>query len=245
MVVDCQMSTAHEAAARMRSKPKISLRSRGNGEALAVVMEGLLLCQREPGDIALEPCVEGDIICVESAQTLRVGPVDRRVVSILASIIPAHAVVRPGALFVSNCHGDAGGKGMCIFRPDLFVRIHAWNRVDRHLHEAGNLDRTVLALFLEGDRHQFHPKDRGDERRKSSYRTTHRPCEDGLQGLTLLLICSLIKVESHRPVAFSHSSRCACDQSNIQAIKGYAAIVPPINVETEGDLTRTCGRLRS
>src|SRR5216683_1984772 len=197
MVVDCQMSTAHEAAARMRSKPKISLRSRGNGEALAVVMEGLLLCQIEPGDIALDPCVEGDIICVESVQTLRVGPVDRCVVSILASIIPAHTVVRPGALFVTNRHGDAGGKGMRIFRPDLFVRIHAWNRVDRHLHEAGNLNRAMLALFVKSDRYGFHTEHCGDERCKSSYRATNRPREDGLKGLTLLLICSLIEVEGH------------------------------------------------
>src|SRR5947209_7966141 len=107
MTADCQMSTAHEAAASMRSKPKISLRSRRNGEALVVVMEGLLLCQREPGDIALDTC-EGDIICIERAQMLRVGPVDRRVVSVLARVIPAHAVVRPGTLFVTNCHGDAG-----------------------------------------------------------------------------------------------------------------------------------------
>src|SRR5260370_25288634 len=104
MATDCQMSSAHEAAARMRSKPKISLRSRGNGEELAVVMEGLLLCQREPGDIALDPCVEGDIIFVESAQTLRVGPVDRLARTILASLIPAHPGGRPGALFVPNCH---------------------------------------------------------------------------------------------------------------------------------------------
>src|SRR2546421_12666378 len=173
MAADCQISTAHEAAARMRSKPKISLRSRRNGEALAVVMYGPLLCQIEPGDIALDTCIEGDIIFVESAQTLRVGPVDGCVVSILASIIPAHAVVRPCALFVTNCHGNAGGKGMRIFRPDLFVRIHAWNRVNRHLHEAGNLDRTVLALFMEGDWHRFHSKYRGDERRKSSERATN------------------------------------------------------------------------
>src|SRR6266704_3363265 len=173
MAADCQISTAHEAAARMRSTPKISLRSRGNGEALAVVMYGLPPFQIEPGDIALDTCVEGDIIFVESAQTLRVGPVDWCVVSILAGIIPAHTVVRPGALFVTNCHGDAGGKGMCIFRPDLFVRIHAWNSVDRHLHEAGNLDRTVLALFVEGDRHRFHPKYCGDQGCKCSYRATN------------------------------------------------------------------------
>src|SRR3989440_4152322 len=245
MAADCQISTAHEAAARMRSKPKISLRSRRNGEALAVVMYGPLLCQIEPGDIALDTCVEGDIIFVESAQTLRVGPVDWCVVSILASIIPAHAVVRPCALFVTNCHGDAGGKGMCIFRPDLFVRIHAWNRVDRHLHEAGNLNRAMLALFMEGDRYSFHPEYRGDQRCKSSYRATNRPGEDGLKGLTLLLICSLIEVQGHGPIALSHRSRCARDQSNIQAIKGYAAIVPPINMETKGDLARAGCRLRS
>ena len=56
--------------------------------------------------------MKGDITLVESAQTLRVGPVDRRIVSILTSIIPAHPVVRPGALFVTNCHSDAGGKGI-------------------------------------------------------------------------------------------------------------------------------------
>src|SRR5450755_296346 len=127
----------------------------------------------EPGDIAFDASMKGDITLVESAQTLRVGPVDRRVVSILTRVIPAHAVVLPSALFVTNCQSDAGGKGMCIFRPDLFVRIHAWNSMNRHLHEAGNLDRTVLALFMEGDRHRFHPKYRGDERCKSSYRTTN------------------------------------------------------------------------
>src|SRR6266699_3881079 len=232
------MSSAHEAAARMRSTPKISLRSRGNGAALAVVMEGLLLCQREPGDIALDTCVEGDSICVERAQTLRVGPVDWRVVTILTRVIPAHAVVRPGALFVTNCHGDAGGKGMCIFRPDLFVRIHAWNSVDRHLHEAGNLNRAMLALFLEGDGHGFGTKHRRDERRQGCDWTANGPREDGLQGLTLLLICSLIEVEGHGPVAISHRSRCSSGQNNIQAIKRGTTIAPLINVETKGNLTR-------
>src|SRR6266516_475481 len=134
-----------------------------------------------------------------SVQTLRVRPVDWRVVTILARIIPAHAVVRLRAFFVTNCHSDAGGKGMRIFRPDFFVRIHAWNSVDRHLHEAGNLNRAMLALFVEGDRYGFHTEYRGDERCKSSYRATNRPREDGLKGLTLLLICSLIEVEGHRP----------------------------------------------
>jgi hypothetical protein len=65
MAAACQMSSAHEAAARMRSTPNISLRSRRNGYELAVVMEGLSPFQVEPGDIALDICVEGDIICVE------------------------------------------------------------------------------------------------------------------------------------------------------------------------------------
>src|SRR6266566_6468453 len=180
-----------------------------------------------------------------SVQTLRVRPVDWCVVSILAGIIPAHTVVRPRALFVTNCHGDAGGKGMCIFRPDLFVRIHAWNSVERHLHEAGNLNRAMLALFLEGDGRGFGTKHRRDERRQGCDWTANGPREDGLQGLTLLLICSLIEVEGHGPVAISHRSRCSSGQSNIQAINGYAAIVPPINVETKGNLTRARCRFRS
>src|SRR6266702_659399 len=189
MAADCQMSTAHEAAARMRSKPKISLRSRGNGEALAVV--------------------------------------------------------RPRALFVTNCHGDAGGKGMRIFRPDFFVRIHAWNSVDRHLHEAGNLNRAMLALFLEGDGHGFGTKHRRDERRQGCDWTANGPREDGLQGLTLLLICSLIEVEGHGPVAISHRSRCSSGQNNIQDIKRGTTLAPLINVETTGTLTRASCRLRS
>src|SRR6266704_5545811 len=108
MAADCQISTAHEAAARMRSTPKISLRSRGNGEALAVVMYGLPPFQIEPGDIALDTCVEGDIIFVESPQTLRVGPVDRCVVAILARITSVHAVVRPAAVLIANRHCQLG-----------------------------------------------------------------------------------------------------------------------------------------
>src|SRR5882724_3953909 len=169
---------------------------------------------------------------------LRVGPVDWCVVSILTGIIPTHPVVRPGALLVANCHGVAGGKGMCIFRPNLFVRIHAWNRMDCHLHEALNLNRAMLALFVKSDRDGFHPEYRGDQRRKSSYGATNRSGKDGLKSLTLLLICSLIEVEGYRPVAIRHRSWCACDQSNIQAIKGDATIVSSIHVETKGDLTR-------
>src|SRR5260370_36583311 len=102
----------------------------------------------------------------------------------------------------------------------------------------------MLALFVKSDRYGFHPEYRGDQRCKSSYRAPNRSREDGLKGLTLLFISLIIEVQGHGPVALSHRSRCARDQSNIQAIKGYAAIVSPIHVETKGNLTSACCRLR-
>ena len=42
---------------------------------------------------------------------------------------------------------------------------------------------------------------------------------DGLKGLALLLICSLIEVQGRGPVAFRHRPRCPHGHRNIQTIK--------------------------
>jgi len=57
------MSSAHEAAARIRSKPKINFLC---CDTLALSIESLFLCLIEPDDVAFDTCVESDIAFGES-----------------------------------------------------------------------------------------------------------------------------------------------------------------------------------
>ena len=55
---------------------------------------------------------------------------------------------------------------------------------------------------------------------------------------------SLTGSSSTFPKLISHRPRCACDQCNIQAIKGCRLIPASINVETKGDFASSCCWLR-
>src|SRR5205807_10413667 len=93
---------------------------------------------------------------------LCVGPVDRGVVAILARVIPAHAVVRPGAVLLANRHCQPGGKGMGIECPYLVVGVQAWEGMDSQVHNVGNLDGAAFAGYVKGDRDGFRTEHGGD-----------------------------------------------------------------------------------
>src|SRR6266480_6795731 len=113
------------------------------------------------------------------------------------------------------------------------------------MHDTGNFNRTVLPFFLKVDWHCFGTKHCRDERGQVGHRTTIRTCKDCLKGLTLLLICSLIEIESNGPISISHRAWCARDQRDIQAIKGRRIIPATINVEAKGHLASSRCWLRS
>src|SRR5205823_6902413 len=99
---------------------------------------------------------------------LGVGPVDRCVVAVLARVIPVHAVVRPGAVLLTNRHCQLGGKGMGIECPYLVVGVQAWERMDSQVHDVGNLNGAAFALYVKGDRDGFGTEYCGDKRCKGT-----------------------------------------------------------------------------
>src|SRR6266496_6499897 len=95
---------------------------------------------------------------------------------------------------------------MCIECPDLVVGVLAWERLDRPMQDAGNLDGAAFALYVIGDRDGFRTEHGGEERCKNTHWAASRTTEDGLKGLTLLLIGSLIEAQRYRPVSFGDIS---------------------------------------
>src|SRR5512139_3525159 len=83
-----------------------------------------------------------------------VRPTNRRVVSVLAGIVPTHAVVGERAVLAAN------GKRKFIWRnrmadrsPNLAGWVKAAQRFHRHGRYAGNVDRSAFPLHGEADRH--------------------------------------------------------------------------------------------
>jgi hypothetical protein len=66
------------------------------------------------------------------------------------------------------------------------------------MQDAGNLDGAAFALDVIGDRDGFRTEHGGEERCKNSHWAASRTTEDGLKGLTLLLVGSLIEVQRDR-----------------------------------------------
>src|SRR5579859_4408104 len=173
IIADCQMRTPQATAASVIRTPRMMLRSRRSGRALVVAI-GALLVAPPSRRLSGMPCLARSA----ALAALCVGPVDRRVMAVLARVIPAHTVVGPGAVGVADCHCHAGGKGMGVHRPQLVFRIKAGEGIDGQVHHAGNLDGTMLALFLKGDRRWLHAQHGGNQGREGRHWTTSRAGED-------------------------------------------------------------------
>src|SRR5260370_17702836 len=83
------------------------------------------------------------------------GPVDRCVVPMLARVIPAHAVIRPGHVLVANRQCHPGRKGMGIERPYLVVGVQAGKGLDSDMHDVRYLDGAALASDVKDDLYDF------------------------------------------------------------------------------------------
>jgi len=88
------------------------------------------------------PAFEDEIICVDVRKCYALDQLMVRM-SISYRHYPTHPVVRPGALLVANCHGDAGAKGCAFFAKSL-RQDSCWNRMDCIMHEALNLNERCL-----------------------------------------------------------------------------------------------------
>src|ERR1700674_5723711 len=80
-------------------------------------------------------------------------PADRRVVAVLAGIVPAHAVV--GKSVALGAHGEhqfVGRNGMTGRTPSLAAGMRARQRLDRQMHDAGNLHPPRFAVDAVSDR---------------------------------------------------------------------------------------------
>src|SRR5215831_13409062 len=126
---------------------------------------------------------------------------------------------------------------MGVQRPDLVVGVPAWERMDRRMQDALNLDGAAFALDAIGDRDGFRIENGRDEWCKKSHWAANRTTEDGLKGLTLLLVGLLIEVQRDRPVSFAHDAWCTSKLGHIQAIKRDITVAATRDVEAPGPLT--------
>src|SRR5215831_7562329 len=87
-----------------------------------------------------------------------IGPADRRVMPVLAGIIPSHPVIAERA---PRCaYGErqlVGDDQVAGIRPPPPARMHGWERIDRHLQDARDFRRSPLALNPIGNWHLPHP----------------------------------------------------------------------------------------
>src|SRR5476651_2050181 len=79
------------------------------------------------------------------ATALLVRPTNRRVMAVLARIVPAHAVVGKGAALDAHSKCELIRDRMTNRRPDLAAAMHGRQRLHRHMHDAGDFRRAALA----------------------------------------------------------------------------------------------------
>src|ERR1700761_8863111 len=94
-------------------------------------------------------CRAGPVSCghiTAWSSALLVGPAYRRVMAVLAGIVPAHSVIGKSAARPADCERQPVGRDrMAGRRPDFLVLPEARQRLDRHIHDAPNLGRACLA----------------------------------------------------------------------------------------------------
>src|SRR6516225_5665013 len=76
-----------------------------------------------------------------------IGPADRRVMSVLAGIVPTHTVIAeriPG-----RSHGErqfVGADWMAYVRPHFPARMRGWQRINRHMQDVWDFRRSLLTI---------------------------------------------------------------------------------------------------
>src|SRR5258706_4657311 len=122
------------------------------------------------------------------------GPVDRCVVPMLARVIPAHAVIRPGHVLVANRQCHLGRKGMGIERPYLVVGVQAGKGSDSDMHDVRYLGGAAFACDVKDDWYDFRAEHGRYQRCLRTQSAASSASEDCHNSPILLLICSIIEV---------------------------------------------------
>src|SRR5690349_16646490 len=108
-----------------------------------------------------------------------IGPADRSVMSVLARIVPAHAVIAERVPVRSNSERQfVGADRMTKIRPNLSARMGGRQRIHRHVQDVRNFCRSLLAVDPIRDRHLLHAEVLGYQRRESRHRPAGGAGED-------------------------------------------------------------------
>src|SRR4029079_1023658 len=168
---------------------------------------------------------------------------DWRVMAVLARIVPAHAVVGKGTAFDANSERElVRGYWMAGRHPNLTAWMHGRQRLNRHVHDAGNFCRAAFSRDGVFDRHFLHAEMIADERREGRHGATLGTAKDGAERRSLLLIGALIDIGRQRPVAPSHDARRMADYGNVEPVQRYFAITALVDVEDERDVAHPLTR---
>src|SRR6516164_4059989 len=95
---------------------------------------------------------------ISPATLSMIGPADRRVMPVLARIIPSHPVI---AEHTPRCaYGErqlVGADRVAGIRPHLPARMHGWQRIDRHVQDVRDFSQSLFAINPIGKLHLLHP----------------------------------------------------------------------------------------
>src|SRR6516164_6719592 len=134
-----------------------------------------------------------------------------------------------------------GADGVASVRPHLPARVRGRQRINRHVQDARDLRRTLLAFDPECDRNLLHPEILADQRRERRHGSAGSAGKDRPQCLSLFVVSALIDIGGHRPISICHRSRRLDCQRHVKAIKHDAAISTAFNVEDQRHVAHTLG----
>src|SRR5262249_8718740 len=134
-----------------------------------------------------------------------IGPADRRVMPVLAGIIPSHPVIAERAPWCAYSERQlVGADRVAGTRPHLSARMHGWQRIDRHMQDVWNSSRSLLAIDPIGNWHLLPPQVLGNQWRESRHRPAGSAGEDGSERLRLFFVGTFVDVGADRPITFAH-----------------------------------------
>src|SRR5262245_47924282 len=181
-----------------------------------------------------------------SAATLSmIGPADRRVMPVLAGIIPSHPVIAERA--PRRAYGKrqlVGADRVAGIRPHLPARMHGWQRIDRHVQDVRDFSRSLLAINPIGNRHLLHPQVLGNQWRESRHRPAGSAGEHGNERLSLFFVSTFVNVDANRPITFAHRPWGVNCEGHVEAVERHVAIPAVLDMEDHTDIADPLGRPR-
>ncbi len=122
--------------------------------------------------------------------------------------------------------------------------MHGRQRLNRHVHDAGDFRRAALAGDGVFDRRFLHAEMLADQRRKGRHGAALSTAEDSAERCGLFVVGALIDIGRKRPVAVSHGARRMANHGDIEPVQRYLSVHALVDVEDERNVADALARPR-